>query len=336
MPHKIESRRYTGSKAKLLDWIFTLIDEYCRGEIFVDIFAGTGVVAATAATRFKHIILNDFLYSNYAIYYAFFAKSPWDRAKIEKMINQYNCIDTSKLKDNYFSKNFGDKYFPRITAKLIGEIREDIEKKKKVLTTKEYCVLLSSLIYSADKVANTVGHYDAYIREKPTLNKFLLEIINPINIDMVNIYREDANLLANRVKADVVYIDPPYNSRQYSRFYHVLETLTKWEKPKLYGVALKPHPENVSEYCKVAAPDKFSELIRSLTCSYIVVSYNNTYNSKSSSSKNKIQLEQIKNILEKKGSTKIFNKKHRYFNSGKTNFDDHQEYLFITKVNGSK
>jgi len=57
-----------------------------------------------------------------------------------------------------------------------------------------------------------------------------------------------------------VYIDPPYNSRQYSRFYHVLETLIKWDKPKLYGVALKPEPENMSDYCRNNARHKFSEL----------------------------------------------------------------------------
>ena len=62
------------------------------------------------------------------------------------------------------------------------------------------------------------------------------------------------------------------------------------------------------------------------------MSYNNTYSSKSSSSKNKITLEQIESTLEKKGRTKIFKKKHNHFNAGKTDFDDHQEILFITKI----
>ena len=88
----------------------------------------------------------------------------------------------------------------------------------------------------------------------------------------------------------------------------------------------------MSEYCKTKAPKIFQELITNINSNYIVVSYNNTYKSKSSSSKNKITLEQILSILEKKGKTKMFKKSHNYFNAGKTNFDNHYEYLFITKI----
>jgi adenine-specific DNA-methyltransferase len=135
------------------------------------------------------------------------------------------------------------------------------------------------------------------------------------------------------LKADIVYIDPPYNSRQYSRFYHVLETLVKWDKPTLHGVALKPTPENMSDYCRVSAKDRFAELIEDVNAKYIVVSYNNTYNSKSNSSQNKITLEQIKKTLNKQDKTKIFEKDYRHFNAGNTDFDDHKEYIFVTKVN---
>ena len=96
----------------------------------------------------------------------------------------------------------------------------------------------------------------------------------------------DANKLARQIKSDLVYIDPPYNSRQYSRFYHVYENLVKWEKPKLFGVACKPEPNNVSDYCKVKAKDAFLDLVTNLDTKYLAVSYNNTYKSKSKSSEN--------------------------------------------------
>ena len=159
-----------------------------------------------------------------------------------------------------------------------------------------------------------------------------MSLIEPLKAKRVDIYREDANLLAKNLKVDVVYIDPPYNSRQYSRFYHVLETLIKGNRPMLYGVALKPKPENMSDYCRVKAPEVFKNLIENLNCKHVVVSYNNTYNSKSNSSRNKIKLEQIKEILDQKGKTKIYKRSHRFFNSGKTEFDNHQEWVFITKV----
>ena len=157
-----------------------------------------------------------------------------------------------------------------------------------------------------------------------------------INIDYSNtnfdIYRQDANELVRKVKADVAFVDPPYNSRQYSRFYHVLENITKWEKPELEGVALKPKAENMSDYCKNSAPAAFADLIANIDAKYIVVTYNNTYNSKSTSSKNKITLEEIESILKKKGSTRIEAKEHPYFNAGKTNLENHKEYVFITEV----
>ena len=151
----------------------------------------------------------------------------------------------------------------------------------------------------------------------------------------VAIYREDSNHLVRRVKADIAFIDPPYNSRQYARFYHILENLAKWDEPILHGVALKPEPENVSEYCKSTAPQAFEDLIMNINAKYIAVTYNNTYNSKSSSSQNKITYDQIVSILEQKGKTKVFSKEHPYFNAGKTDFADHREYLFITEVNNS-
>ena len=108
-----------------------------------------------------------------------------------------------------------------------------------------------------------------------------MRLIHPLDIDKLSIFREDTNLLAKKIKTDIVYIDPPYNSRQYSRFYHILETLTKWDNPKLYGVALKPELENMSDYCRESAKSRFSELVNDINTKHLVVSYNNTYTSKS-------------------------------------------------------
>lgn len=330
---KIENRRYTGSKAKLVEWILSLIKEECKGRVFADIFAGTGVVAAGATKSFESVILNDFLYSNEVLYRAFFENGDWDKNKLDKIINRYTDLNPQEIEENYFSKNFGNKYFEKDASKLIGYIRNDIEVNKNKYTKKEYFILLASLIYSMDKIANTVGHFDAYIRKAPEKNKLSLKLIEPIDVKKSQIYRLDANLLAKNLIADVVYIDPPYNSRQYSRFYHVFETLIKWDNPKLFGTALKPETENTSEYSKVNAPNAFKDLIDNLKCKFIVVSYSNNYNPKSHSSKNKITLEQIEEILKSKGKTKTFSQSHKFFNSGKTSFDNHQELLFITKVN---
>ncbi len=89
----------------------------------------------------------------------------------------------------------------------------------------------------------------------------------------------------------------------------------------------------MSDYCRSNAKSVFADLIKKLNCKYIAVTYNNTFQSKSSSSQNKITLEEIAGILKNKGTTKILSKNYRFFNSGKTDFKDHREYLFITEVN---
>lgn len=159
MPYQIENRRYIGCKAKLADWIFDIIEKETHGaHSFCDIFAGTGSISKRAVDRYENVIINDFLYSNNILYNAFFGKGEWDEKKILKIMQDFNCVDISSLPDNFFSNNYGDKYFDLRSARKIGYIRDEIEKLKSALTYKEYCILLASLIYSIDRISNTVGH----------------------------------------------------------------------------------------------------------------------------------------------------------------------------------
>lgn len=336
----IGNRRYTGSKLKLKEWIKTLVLEHCTdAHSFCDIFAGTGIITDALLENYDTFIINDFLYSNETIYKAFFMNANFDMQKLLSFKKAYNALDYDCLPENYVSINFGGKYFEYGDAKAIGFIRQNIEDKKEELTEREYCILIASLLYSLDKCANTVGHYEAYFKDKELTRRFVFELITPYDTmkmgKNISIFREDSNLLARKINADVVYIDPPYSSRQYSRFYHVLENITKWEKPQLSGTALKPPVENMSAYCSNSAKDAFADLIGHLQCKYIIVSYNNTYNSKSSSSENKMTLEDIEKILKNKGNTVKYEMPFKAFNAGKTDIKNHKEILFITEVGKS-
>ena len=331
----ISNRRYIGCKAKLSDWIMGIIKHNTiNAHSFCDLFAGTGIMAKIVLDSglYNKVIVNDFLLSNYIIYIAFMGHGEWNSQKLDIIIKQFNDIKDEEINENWFSYNYGDKYFDIKTAKRIGFIRDEIETIKNKLTDKEYAILITSLIYSIDKLANTVGHYDSYIRKTINPKRMILKLINARDYPNVTIFKEDANILARTITADIIYLDPPYNSRQYSRFYHIYETIIKWNRPKLYGVALKPEPTNMSEYCRVGAYKAFKDLIHNLNTKYIAVSYNNTYKSKSHSSENKITLEQIKNSLNEIGETRIFTHKYNAFNAGNTDFKDHKEYLFLTKV----
>ena len=327
----IQNRRYLGNKFKLLDSIKDLVKKKCGNySSFIDLFSGTGVVANSFNSDKVKIITNDLLYSNYVMAKSFFetTKSP---VGILKKIESLNSIKTDKA--NYFSQNFGNKYFTRDNAIKIGAIREKIEKIS--TSAEEKFILITSLIYAADKVANTVGHYDAY-REKLDM-KGKLELLLP-NIDYSKnrnnkVYCMDSNILANEIKGDVVYIDPPYNSRQYSDTYHLLDNLALWKKPDVFGKAKKMDRSHIkSKYCSKDAVLEFQDLITKLNTKHIIVSYNNTENTKHGRSNAKISFNQIKNILMKKGKTEINQIDFKAFTTGKSKTDNHKEILFYCKV----
>lgn len=343
----ISNRRYTGAKTKLLDKIDSVLLKTYENKSnlsFFDVFGGTGVVSAyfMQKSQFNHFIINDFLYSNYVIYKAFFDKQDFDLKKIKAFEELYQNLKAELLQENYYSRYFGGKFFSFNDSKIIGEIREGLDKNLKtaVINQKEFYILLASLLYSVDKIANTVGHYDAYRKNVSLQDKFHFDCIKPLqNKAKIEIFRQDSNHLVKNLNqhkkcVDIAFIDPPYNSRQYSRFYHLLETLSKNDKAKLYGVALKPKSENMSSYCKVEAVKTLKDLIENLAkiSKILVLTYNNTYHSKSSSSQNKIQLNQIQKILKSVAQINSYEFDFKAFSSGKTDLKGHKEIIFVGEI----
>lgn len=332
----INNRRYLGSKYKLLDFINETIEENCgEFESFFDVFGGTGVVSNYFYEKGKKIYINDMLKSNYCVYRAFLGNEKFSEKKIEKIIREYNNIEN--IEDNYFSKTYKNTYFSENDCKKIGYIREDIDNKyaDNKINEREKYILITSLLYSMDRIANTVGHYDAY-RKKQNLQDnfemFALDIDKNQNIKN-EIYNMDSNELVKKVKADIAYIDPPYNSRQYGDAYHLLENVAEWKKPKVYGVAKKMDRSNIkSNYCTNKASNAFKDLIEHCNCKYIIVSYNNMGQKGNSRSQAKISDTEILEILNQKGKVKVFEKDFNFFTTGKTNIENHKERLFLCEV----
>lgn len=330
----LKNRRYVGCKARIAEWIFWKIrNETHDAHSFLDLFAGTGVISQKALENYDEVMVNDLMYCNNVIYQAFLANGEWNERLIDDFISEMNSIDGASIDDNYFSLNYGNKYFGMEAARLIGYARDEIEKRRPGLTEKEYHVLLASLIYSADRIANTTGQFEAYRKNTKEYKAFEMRPVMAKCYQTVSIYKEDANELARKVKSDIVYLDPPYNSRQYCSLYHVLENLAKWDKPLLYKDTAKPLTlGNKSQYCTRNALAAFRDLVTAIDARYIVVSYSNTYNAKSMTSNNKMTLEQIRQTMELRGSTKMFTKDYNAYNAGKTDIDNHNEVLFITEV----
>ncbi len=332
----ISQRRYLGNKQKLLKFIENIINLKVESwNSFCDIFSGSGVVGYHFNRKDKRVISNDLLYHNFITNSAFLDNSSFNLEKIESYIDSYNSLDIKE--ENYFSINFGDRYFSIDNARKIGFIREDIEKryKKKDINLKERYILITSLIYAMDKIANTVGHYDAYIK-RDIKDKDL--ILKPLNIDIEKnignrVYNRDANRLIREIECDILYIDPPYNSRQYCDLYHLLENLALWQKPKLFGVAKKFDRTNLkSEYNKKEALKAFEDLVENAKSRYILLSYNNMANKGNSRSNARMSDSKILGVLEKKGEVEVFEKSYKEFNSGKSSIKDNKERIFFVKV----
>jgi adenine-specific DNA-methyltransferase len=336
----IQSRRYLGAKTKLLPLIEDVInDSIQEWNSFTDLFGGTGVVGNRFNKPGKELIINDLLYSNIHSYHTFFSPEAFDREKIEKIIRSYNECDV--IADNYFSINYGDKYFTLDNARKIGYVRENMEelKRKGKLNEREFSILFTSLMYALDKAANTVGHYEAYRKNLDMFNpiRFLMPALASNETNQLNkIYQCDANELVREIETDILYIDTPYNSRQYVDSYHLLENLAMWDKPELEGVAKKMSSEirqyGKSKYCLKSAPEAFDDLIQHAHAKLIVVSYSNMAEKGDGRSNAKISDVEMISSLEKRGKTISFEQDYKHFTTGLKEIENYQERLFVCHV----
>lgn len=333
----INNRRYLGNKYKLLPFIKRVVDTECRNiESVADIFAGTGAVSS-AFVDDKIIITNDLMYSNYICNYAWFSGQSYNPQVVIDYVVKYNQLEN--LEDNYMSENFGNTYFSIEDCLRIGFIREDIENnfKSGKINKRERAILITSLLYAMDKIANTCGHYDAY-RKNVKFEKSL-ELFVPLakvqNNENNLCFNMDANDLVKNIYADLVYIDPPYNSRQYCDSYHLLENVALWQKPEVHGVARKMDRKNMkSQYCTKNATLVFEQLINDINARYILFSYNNMETKGNDRSNAKIADSDIMRILNNKGEVKVFEEDYKPFTTGKSDIKGNKERLFLCECYG--
>ena len=218
---------YIGSKKHLLDFIETTITKKVgtlQDKVFCDLFAGTGIVGEHFKTKVHKVIANDIEPYAYTIIYNKIKNScSYDLTKIKY-----------EPKEGFIYKNYADErsYFSKENAKKIDGLREAIEKSFtcKKLSEEEYQFCLASLLYSADRVANTTGVYGSFLKKlkfmAKTDMKFLPHEFTPSTKEH-EVYNQDANELIKNIQGDILYLDPPYNHRQYGLNYHILNAIVK-------------------------------------------------------------------------------------------------------------
>lgn len=332
---------YIGSKFKLSSWIEEEVKKVVGNDLsqktFCDIFAGTGIVGRTFKKNVKKIISNDLEYYSYVLnknYIENHEKIPNKEAFIEELDN-LPLIDTGFIYQNYCMGSGSERqYFSDENGKKIDTIRTQIEiwKKDEKIDDNLYYFLLASLIESADKVANTASVYGAFLKhiKKSASQKLVLEPAYFIENDNSHeVHRANSNDLIKDIEGDILYLDPPYNARQYSANYHLLNTIALYDNFTPKGkTGLREY--NRSNYCKKSEVAKeFEELIKNAKFKYIFLSYNN---------EGLMSEDEVKTIMEKYGKYDLKTKEYQRFKADKTENRNHKadstfEYLHIIEKN---
>ncbi len=287
--------RFIGSKNLLLSDIERVIAENVpEARSFCDIFAGTGAVARHFKKKYK-IIANDIMHFSYVLLRASvainkkpeFAGFTRDYGQTPSVFFSHLTPQIGDLKaspfihENYSPGGLSQRqYFSSTNALKIDHIRQTLEslRSRGILCEDEYYYLLASLIEAVPSVANIAGTFGAYLKHWDKRAFKPLELVElPVHDNgQVNIcYNQNANSLIRSVSGDILYIDPPYNKRQYGPNYHVLETISRYDFPEIYGkTGLRPYNDTVSRYCQAKEViDAFADLISHADFRHILVSY---------------------------------------------------------------
>ncbi len=336
--------RYIGSKTNLLNELNLVSQPYAKLDKFCDIFAGTGSVGRFFKSQFE-ITSNDALFFSYVL-----QKSTIELdsvPKFSKLTPKIKCdpitfltnLDEStyKFKKNRFiyenyspTKTNARMYLSNRNALRIDAFRQLIDewKEHELINELEYFYLIASVVEAVPFVSNIAGTYGAYLKtwDKRT-QKRIIPIPLPIltNNKKNKSYNNDANELIKKISGDILYIDPPYNGRQYLTNYHLLETVARYDNPEIKGVTgVRLDKTSMSDYCRSTKVSKvFNQLIEDANFKVIFVSYSN---------EGFMSSDEIASILQSHGKKATFRLRtipyRRYKRTSTTEENNLNEYIF--------
>jgi len=348
---KIYRLNYIGSKFKLLEWITNNIKEKTgwnsfENKIIGDLFSGTGIVSYYFRKNMAKVISNDAeLYSS-IITHAFTRSLYTDNCK--KIIDDFqNELNDNKhltyngfITNNYSPNSENErKFFTIDNAKRIDYIRSKLESIKDTILVDEYKFILASILLSADAVSNVPAVYGCFLKNfktKAIKTLILLPIHNNTIIPVEGSITYNTDVLdttfINNNEYDMVYLDPPYNERQYSKNYFPLNIIAKTPEQLLTELPLKgktgiPSDCFLSPFCKKgnSVENAFKFLFSGLKTKWIFLSYN---------SESIISKEKMLEIMNLYGNASVIEKEYKRFKSFEYNKDiDIKEYLFCLNKN---
>ncbi len=310
---------YIGSKFSLLDFLRASISAatgYKESDsyVFADLFAGTGVVGAAYKAGGCKVIANDIQYYSYILNKHYIENVPPIDTALLEYLNNLPGIEGFIFNNYCEGSGSGRNYFTDINGKKCDAVRTELEKlhQNGEIDNAVYYYFLASLINSIDKYANTASVYGAFFEayKKIGAKEFKLDLLPIIDGPTGEVYNEDVNKLIRNISGDVLYLDPPYNARQYCTNYHVLETIARYDNPVLIGkTGLRDYQDQKSAFCSKRTVAKvFEDLIINAKFKYIFLSYNN---------EGLMSLDTIKEIMSKYGSYSCYTQDYKRFKADK-------------------
>lgn len=320
---------YIGCKNKLFEKLYSIFEENIpdiNNKSFSDIFMGTGIVSYNMLGKCKYIVSNDLETYSFVIGNAIL-KSNYS-TQLKNIITDCNNLkEVEGLIYKYYSPNKESErmFFTNSNAKKGDAIRIYIQEllDNNYITVSEFYFLLASLLVSMDKVANTTCVYGAYLKnfKQSSTKPLILEPIHKnedIKTEDNSVYQDFAEKL--EYKADITYLDPPYNQRSYSGNYFVLNFIAKYDKTIIPKGKTGLIDKNRSDFCsKVKVKNAFKNLIDNVRSRYILLSYNN---------EGLLSEDEIKNILSKKGLVKLYKIEYKKFKA-QQNVDGQYVYEYL-------
>lgn len=283
--------RYIGNKTRLLPFIRRALKKSgIRVGSVHDAFAGTASVSRALKADGWRVHSSDLLMSSYVFQRAYVVAECWDPT-LEDMARELSSLPAGKgFISRYFSPaggadSGGRMYFTESNAGRIDAAREELERWRRAGRVGDdgYYILLAAIIEGADRVANTAGVYASYMKKwQPNARRsFGLELERPVpGSRPACAHLMDATEAARAIgEVDLLYIDPPYNSRQYVAYYHIPEILARgWldAPPAIRGkVGLLAGDEGRSQWSHGRRVGKlFSGLLEASKATYALVSFN--------------------------------------------------------------
>lgn len=321
---------YIGSKNKLLDWIYENIKSRTSDKKFFDVFAGSGAVSHYMRLRGYSVKSNDAELYSYIITRALTCTTWTQRLKgLVEELNKPGML-VGNITRYYSPYDTCERMFFTVdNAQRIDFMRHKIATMD--LADDERVFLLASLIVAADGVSNITAVYGAYLK------RFKVKAVKPIVVEPIHtcetpyvdgsrVYNSDA-LELDPIDAHIVYLDPPYNQRQYSKNYFPLNIIAQDPSAPcvVHGKTGIPDECFSSSFCRTRdVRESFEKLVNAIHAKWIFVSYN---------SESLLSRDELAEILGTRGKVEVLEKEYKKFKSSVDVDDDTViEYLYCVKI----